>query len=468
MRHKALFSLRVKLTLFTILLIAIVGTIVMSVTSAMMRDALSSEVKEKGLAIARSVARSSEDALVGTGDELFLFQFINSAMKNKGVTYAMIVDAGGEVRAHSDIQRSGKKYEPPAGVEVVEEGDGFTVRSAHADNGEPVFDIMVPVYLTGSEKNLLGTIYMGLSKSVIEAPAKKAQKTVALIAMAGLLLGGIGAFTLAKLTVAPIGLLVRGANEIGQGNLDQEIAVRSKDEIGELTIAFNEMAKGLREKAFIRDTFERYMSKQLAEKLLDGDGKLMRVELGGEHRFVTVLFTDIRGFTTMSENLDPKKVISFLNEYFSTMVDVVFEQKGFIDKFIGDAMMIIYGVPVKADDDAVRAVRTGLRMKEALRAFNERRVAEGQPPIHTGIGINSGTVVAGNVGSKERMNYTVIGDAVNLAARLEPLSREENVIISQSTYDIVKDLFVIEKKGEVMLKGKLEPQMIYEVIREKT
>ena len=466
MRHKALFSLRVKLTLFTLLLIAIVGSLVMTVTAAMMRDSLSAEVKEKGLAIARSVARSSEDALVGQGDELFLFQFITSAMKNRGVVYALIVGADGNIRAHSDIQRSGKEYTPPAGMAAVEEGDGFTIRSGNTGDGEPVFDIAVPVRLTGSGDVVLGTVHMGLSKSSIDAPAKKAQRFVALIALGGLILGGIGAFSLAKLTVAPIKLLVQGAYEIGQGNLDQKIAVKSKDEIGELTAAFNDMARGLREKAFIRDTFERYMSKQLAEKLLDSGGKLT-VELGGEHRFVTVLFTDIRGFTSMSEKLDPKMVISFLNEYFSMMVDVVFEQKGFIDKFIGDAMMIIYGVPVKGDDDAVRAVRTGIRMQAAMRRFNEKRAAEGQPPMHMGIGINSGTVVAGNVGSKERMNYTVIGDTVNLAARLEPLSREENVIISQATYDLVKDMFEIEKKGEVMLKGKLEPQRIYEVIREK-
>lgn len=467
MRTKMLFSLRVKLTVFTILLITIVGTLVMSVTSAMMRESLSAEATEKGLAIARSVARSSEDALVGVGDELFLFQFISSAMKNRGVTYAMIVGGDGVIRAHSDIQRSGTKYEQAADMKVVERGDGFTIRTDDPANGKGVFDIMVPIYLTGSEDVVLGTVYLGLSKSVIDAPAAEAQNMVAIIALAGLLLGGVGAFTLAKLTVAPIGLLVKGANEIGEGNLDQKIEVKTRDEIGELTVAFNEMAKGLREKAFIRDTFERYMSKQLAEKLLESEDK-MKLELGGEHRFVSVVFTDIRGFTMMSENLDPKKVISFLNEYFSMMVDVVFEQKGFIDKFIGDAMMIIFGIPYRQEDDAIRAVRTGLRMQAAMRAFNERRAAKGQPPMHMGIGINSGTVVAGNVGSKERMNYTVIGDTVNLAARLEPLSREENVIISQSTYELVKDRFVIEKKGEVMVKGKIEPQRLYEVIRENS
>jgi len=459
-----LFSLRIKLTIFTIMLIALVGSIVMAATAAIMRDTLSGEIKEKGIAIAKSVAHSSEDALVGEGDELFLFQFITSAMKNRGVAYALIVDNDNVIRAHSDTQRSLEKYVPPQGGQP-EKGDGYSIRSVKDNSGQDVFDIAVPVRLTGSEKTVLGTVHLGLSSKAIDEPVSKLQQVAALIALGGLLLGGLGAFTLAVVTVAPIKLLVKGANEIGKGNLDQKIAVRSRDEIGELTVAFNDMAKGLREKAFIRDTFERYMSKQLAEKLLEGEGR-MKLELGGEHRFVTVLFTDIRGFTSMSERLDPKSVISFLNDYFSMMVDVVFSNKGWIDKFIGDALMVIYGVPVRRDDDAFRAVRTGLMMQAALRTFNERRAGKGIPAIHMGIGISSGTVIAGNVGSEERMNYTVIGDAVNLAARLEPLSLQENVIISHDTYELVKDRFVIEKKGEVLLKGKLEPQQVYEVIKE--
>jgi class 3 adenylate cyclase len=255
-------------------------------------------------------------------------------------------------------------------------------------------------------------------------------------------------------------------NEIGRGNLDQKVEVKRIDEIGELAVAFNDMARGLREKELIKDSFARYMSKELADKLL-GDPENTKLQLGGEHRYVSILFTDIRGFTSMAEKLDPKGVISFLNEYFSLMVDIVFENGGFIDKFIGDAMMVIYGVPVKADDDAVRCIRTAIKMRDAMRQFNERRVKNGLLPVHTGIGINSGTVVAGNVGSQYRMNYTVVGDAVNLAARLVPLSREENIIISEETFRLVSGQFEIEKKEKVMLKGKNEPQQVYEVIGEK-
>jgi adenylate cyclase len=443
-----MFSLRVKLTIFTILLIAAVGGIVMAVTATRMRDTLSSEIKEKGVAIAKGVARSSEDVLVGTGDELYLFQFITSAMKNHGVTYAVIVDKSGTIRAHSDIQRSGTPYKDPDGLTPEEKGDGYAIRAGVDNGGGAIYDITVPIMLTGAGQGELGEVHLGLSGSVIDEAAAKMRRKVGEVALAGLLLGGLGAFTLARVTVSPIKLLVKGAGEIGRGNLDQEIKVRRSDEIGELTAAFNEMARGLREK-----------------ELLSGPEKT-RLELGGEHRFVTVLFTDIRGFTSMAEGLDPKGVISFLNEYFKLMIDAVSDNDGWIDKFIGDAVMVIYGIPVKAEDDAVRAVRTALAMKDAMAAFNERRSKAGLMPVRMGIGINSGTVVAGNVGSKERMNYTVVGDTVNVAARLVALSREENVIISEQTYSLVRDHFRVEKKEKVALKGKNEMQQVYEALGE--
>jgi len=471
MKTRFLSSLRFKLTIYSMMLVTIVGLVVMAVTSTVMRDSLTAEVKDKGIAVAKSIANSAEDALVGEGDELFLFQFIKSAEKSRGVVYALILDSDDVIRAHSDIQRTGEKYLHPNTLEPYEmaeggpDGPGYRISTGKVD-GDDVLDISVPVTLTGSSDVTLGEVHLGISRQAIEEPAAKAQTLVAAISVAGLLLGGIGAFILALHTVKPIKLLVAGVEQIGKGNLNQKIPVKSKDEIGELTTAFNDMAKGLREKNFIRDTFERYMSKQLADKLL-ADMDTTKLALGGERRYVTVLFTDIRGFTSMSERLDPTEVISLLNEYFSLMVEVVFQNRGWIDKFIGDAIMVIYGVPSRQADDAVRAVRTGLGMQRAMRQLNKIRTGRGEAPIHIGIGINSGTVVAGNVGSQERMNYTVIGDAVNLAAKLEPLSLEENVLISHETYQLIKDRFDIEVKGEVTVKGKVEPQKVYEVIKEK-
>jgi adenylate cyclase len=462
MRPKTFFGLRLKLTLFTILLIAAVGAIASGVTAGKMREALSAEIREKGIAIAKSVARSSEDALVGTGDELYLFQFITSAMKNTGVKYVRIVDESGIVRADSDIQRSGTKYLPPAGTGKVERGPDYEVAEGAGPDGAPMFDISVPIILGGSGDRKIGEVHLGLSGKTIEDAARRISILIGGIALAGLLLGGIGAYTMANLMSAPIKELVKGADEIGRGNLEQNIKVRGRDEIAELTRAFNNMAKGLREKKFMRDTFERYMSKQLAEKLLDAE-TMGKIELGGEKRYVSVLFTDIRGFTAMSENMDPKEVISFLNGYFSMLVDIVFEHGGFIDKFIGDAMMVVYGVPVKSPDDAVRCVKTALAMKDAMRRFNEKRALDGKPPVHMGIGINSGSVIAGNVGSEERMNYTVVGDAVNFASRLVGLSREEEVIISEETALVVSDYFIIEKRTDAAVKGKAGAQHVYEV-----
>ena len=157
---------------------------------------------------------------------------------------------------------------------------------------------------------------------------------------------------------------------------------------------------------------------------------------------MTILFTDIRSFTTISETMDPQNLVGLLNEYFTEMVAIVMDEDGVVDKYIGDAIMAVFGAPVPKPDDAVNAVRAAVRMRRALRDLNERLVSRGLSPLRTGIGIHTGEVVAGNIGSERRMEYTVIGDAVNLASRLESSTKElgVNVLISEDTYALTKTL----------------------------
>ena len=165
----------------------------------------------------------------------------------------------------------------------------------------------------------------------------------------------------------------------------------------------------------IKNTFKKYVSKQVVEKLLDSEESL---NLGGELRNATVLFTDIRGFTSMSENMEPEKVVSTLNDYFTEMIDIVFKHNGTLDKIVGDELMIVYGAPISAKDDTNRALDTAIEMMIKLDQFNKKRMKNGIAPIEIGIGINHGPVISGNIGSRAMMDYTVIGDTVNLGARL--------------------------------------------------
>ncbi len=181
---------------------------------------------------------------------------------------------------------------------------------------------------------------------------------------------------------------------------------------------------------------------------------------------VTILFTDIRSFTTISEKMDAQALVGLLNEYFTEMVGIVMSEDGVVDKYIGDAIMAVFGAPVPKPDDAIRAVRAAVRMRTALVHLNERLAARGLPPLRTGIGIHTGEVVAGNIGSETRMEYTVIGDAVNLASRLESSTKElgVNVLISEDTCELVKDHIDARPVKEITVKGRAQPVMTYEVL----
>lgn len=212
----------------------------------------------------------------------------------------------------------------------------------------------------------------------------------------------------------------------------------------------------------MKSTMSRYIDPSIANQLLSSGGDIMV----GQSLPATVLFSDIRGFTTISEKLGPQATVSMLNEYFELMVDCITKEGGMLDKFIGDAIMAAFGIPVGHDDDEDRAIRASISMIKKLQEWNITRIAEGKLPIHIGIGLNTDTVVSGNIGSKKRMDYTIIGDGVNLAARLESACKQyaAKILISEFTYNRLKGTYRTREVDFVVVKGKTEPVAIYEVL----
>ncbi len=237
--------------------------------------------------------------------------------------------------------------------------------------------------------------------------------------------------------------------------------IHTGDELEQLASGFNRMVDGLKERDKLRTTFGKYMTAAVMEHLLAG-----KVSLGGESLRVTILFTDIRSFTTISERMDPQQLVALLNEYFTEMVGIVIQEDGVVDKYIGDAIMAVFGAPVPKADDAANAVRAAARMRSALRDLNKRLEARGLPKLRTGIGLHTGEVVAGNIGSEKRMEYTVIGDAVNLASRLESSTKDlgVNVLVSEDTYALTKDIAEYRRVKEITVKGRSAPVMTYELV----
>ncbi len=215
-----------------------------------------------------------------------------------------------------------------------------------------------------------------------------------------------------------------------------------------------------REKKIIRGTFQRYVSSQVVDVILDDPSK---IKLGGERKRLTVFFSDIRGFTSMSENMQPEEVVSILNEYLTEMIDIIFKYSGTLDKFIGDAVMAVWGAPVAQENHAELAVRAAWAMSEKVTEMRERWEKEGKKQIGVGMGINTGDVVVGNMGSDQYADYTVIGDNVNLAARLEENAKGGQLIISESTYEEVKAFVEVKKLEPLKVKGKEKPLEVYEV-----
>jgi adenylate cyclase len=251
------------------------------------------------------------------------------------------------------------------------------------------------------------------------------------------------------------------AGKVKAGEYVSVPPIDTKDELARLGEDFNQMVQGLKERDRLRETFGRYVTRQVADHLMKGN-----VNLGGELVPVTVLFSDIRSFSTISETMDPRAVLDFLNEYFAGMVESVLHHHGVVDKFIGDAIMAVFGAPVPEPDDALNAIRAALEMRERLEQINATFQARGLPEIRAGIGLHSGQVVAGNMGHVERMEYTVIGDAVNLASRLEGMTKELacDVILSEDLYSQVKDAVDAEPLKRIKVKGRDQDVMVYRLV----
>ena len=237
------------------------------------------------------------------------------------------------------------------------------------------------------------------------------------------------------------------------------------NELDDLTGSFNEMARNLKEKEMIKSAFSKYMSSELLDAVIKEKGN---IQLGGEKREVSILFSDIRDFTSMAESLDAQEVVKLLNEYFSKMSEVITKHKGIVNKYMGDAMLVIFGAPVPLKDHPKQAVGAAVDMYFELNKLREKWANEKRPLIGMKIGVTTGEVVIGNIGSKQHMEYTVIGDSVNVSARLQALNKSygTQILISETTYEKVKDSFECRKVEVVQFKGKTALTLVYEVLGE--
>ena len=270
------------------------------------------------------------------------------------------------------------------------------------------------------------------------------------------------AILLSRSVTVPLYSLRATVEEIGQGHLDTAAVPRGAIEFVDMARAINSMSVGLRERETIKQAFSGYLSREVLD-IIVRDGKVP--ELKGERRDVSVLFADIRDFTSISETKPPEEVVELLSEFFERMVDVVQRNHGMIDKFTGDGMMAIFGAPIEDSRHAEQAVVTAIEMQSELSKLRANWQQQGLVGFSMGIGINSGNAIVGNIGSRAHMEYTAIGDTVNLASRLQTATKEleAGILVSKATRDAAGSQFHGKPLGEIQVKGRVQPVAIYGV-----
>src|SRR5882672_3224695 len=423
--------LKVKLSLLITALVVLAVALVGLFLLRQQQQSLTAEMTKRGLTMAENFAAGAKTPLL-TNDELTLGVLVTDAMKDPDVAYVIVSDQDGNVLAHSDARAVKTAVVRPKGLEPLK--NRLLVQTYKTPQGR-IIDFAVPLIYGGVP---VGALYLGFSEEAINAALASARNQALLITLLMVLAGLGGAVGLAAVLSRPIFRLVHATGAIAAGNFNITLPVASRDELGVLTDSFNRMARSLREKEMIKRAFTRYVAREVVEEILKDPENLV---LSGERRQVTVLFCDVRGFTPMSERLAPEEVVLLLNDFYTLMIETTFKYDGTLDKFLGDAVMAVFGAPMAHPDHSARAIRTALAMQEGITGLNERRVRDGKEAISVGI-----------------------GDSVNLAARLESNAKPGQILISYRTYERVRDLVEARPLGRIRVKGKEEEVEVYEVL----
>jgi len=302
-----------------------------------------------------------------------------------------------------------------------------------------------------------------IPESIILEPSRMIQREVFYITLIILFLSFTVVFLFSLTLTRPIILLSNIARAIGRGRFDIPVArlVNSSDEVGNLAVSVESMLGGLKERDKAKSILNKFHGSSVAEDLLSSS----KLEREGVRKEIGILFCDIRGFTSMSEKMEPEDVVHMLNEYLNTMVEIIMKNNGVIDKFIGDAIMAIWGVPQSTGTEPFDAVKAALGMRQALVSFNEKRIQNNKNPLRFGIGIHYGACVSGIIGSEERLEYSVIGDTVNLCSRIESSTKARGVdiLVTSAIKEKVSDKFMFEEVETITVKGKEKPISIFKV-----
>jgi adenylate cyclase len=447
--------IRVKLSIAITLIIWLTILILSLVTLARQREQLYLQTVKMGKVTLNYITNNARIPLLND-DILRLNTLIKETTSVEGLLYTIIVDRQQVIKAHTEYDKIGatlQAFDHPSEVKKDQNIDYFNYV---LPSGTNVLNVSRAILFKDKE---LGTVHVGISLDFIKKLIRKETFSIILLSLFIVLLGISIAVLLGIGFSRPISKLVLATQEIGKGNFQYRIDMVRKDEFGDLATAFNFMADELFKKLLIQKSFGRYVSPEVLDMILSHPEDTW---LKGTRSEASILFTDVRGFTAYSETKNPEEVVEALNEYFSIATQYILEFGGYVDKFIGDAVLGVFGVPIPQADHAERAVRAAAAMQ---REFQQRANQNKNPFLSKiGIGMNTGVVVSGNLGSQVKMEYTVIGDTVNVASRLNSIAGPGEIIISKGIYTLTKEILTVQPLPPQVVKGKSEPVEVFQIL----
>lgn len=373
-----------------------------------------------------------------------------------GLDYALVINRDGQIVAHTDstISLTNVKFISP---ELLKELNQLDDVGSYETGTHYEFYYPISFYITENGTNVkknVGYAGIGFLKDVILAPVREAQKIIFTIALIVTIVSVLGIYFISQKMVKQIQELSEGAKKIGEGNLDVVISVNSRDELGQLAREFNNMIMHLKEKLHMQK-FVSQMTRQMIKKNIISNNK----NFTGETREVAVIFSDVRNFSEFSQRHEPKFVINLVNIYLDLQAQIIEQHFGVVDKFMGDQVMGIF----EGRDKIRNVVNAGVEIQKYIRLLNEKREKLGEEILTVGIGFNIGSAVVGNIGSKDRLDYTVVGDVVNLASRFCDVAKSGQIITSVELLEQCNTIYPTVTIGSIRVKGRSELIEICEI-----
>ncbi|THB70414.1 MAG: HAMP domain-containing protein [Desulfobulbaceae bacterium] len=442
-----------QLSVATMLVLALSIGILSYVIMERQKDNLYNHSIELGMVSLNYIADNAKVPLL-TKDTLALNTLINNIASVDSHFYAFIIDQEGTIKAHTDHAKIDKRFKPFEKVEKNYRNGTVTYFNHTVHNNTPVLNLSMPIMF---QSKRLGEVHVGLSLSFIQSLFIDERAFLAYSTLIIIFLGMFMAVIFGLRFSRPISQLVRATSEITRGNYDIKVNLNRNDELGTLGEAFSNMATELFRQSMMRKSFGRYVGPEVLDMIMKSSGQSW---LKGRKNEASILFADIRGFTAYSEGKEPEEVVEKLNEFFSIATEVILEHRGYVDKFVGDSVLAVFGVPVSQHDHLERSIQAAIELQKKLAQAGNN----GNSLLHSiGIGIASGVVVAGNIGSQIKMEYTVIGDSVNVASYLNSIAGPGEIIIGSNEKIALYDSFAADPLEPQKIKGREGLVNIYRI-----